>query len=172
EYLHSEKYQIRVRDWNAKGNISADIKLLNRIRRETPALQRYANLSFHASENEQILFYRKGGAANGRRRRSGHGTSDMGPGRPRETAAQAANRVAPLEPRTADPDILVAVNLDPKTVQTTMVHVPVEQMGIGVDEPYVVHDLMTGARFTWRGARNYVRLDPSDQVAHLLRVER
>ena len=64
------------------------------------------------------------------------------------------------------------MNLDPKTVQTTMVHVPVEQMGIGVDEPYVVHDLMTGARFTWRGARNYVRLDPSDQVAHLLRVER
>jgi len=68
--------------------------------------------------------------------------------------------------------VLVVVNLDPKNVQATMVHVPIEQMGIGQDEDYVVHDLMTGARFTWHGARNYVRLDPDDQVAHVLRVER
>ena len=53
-----------------------------------------------------------------------------------------------------------------------MVHVPIEQMGIGQDEDYVVHDLITNARFTWRGSRNYVRLDPGDQVAHVLRVER
>jgi starch synthase (maltosyl-transferring) len=45
-------------------------------------------------------------------------------------------------------------------------------MGIAPDEPYVVHDLITGARFTWQGARNYVRLDPEEQVAHVLRVER
>ena len=62
EYLHSEKYQIRVRDWDAAGNINADIALVNRIRHETPALQRYTNLTFHTSENDQILFYRKAGA--------------------------------------------------------------------------------------------------------------
>ena len=73
---------------------------------------------------------------------------------------------------SADPDILVVVNLDPLKAQATMVHVPIEQMGIGPGEPYVVHDLLTGARFTWQGARNYVRLDPKDQVAHVLRVER
>jgi starch synthase (maltosyl-transferring) len=45
-------------------------------------------------------------------------------------------------------------------------------MGIAADQPYVVHDLLTGTRFTWVGSRNYVRLDPGDQVAHVLRVER
>jgi starch synthase (maltosyl-transferring) len=155
EYLHSEKYQIRVRDWDAEGNINADVALLNRIRRETPALQRYANLTFHHSESEQILFYRK----------RGDGRSEMGDGR-------AAGTPAPLHPRIEDPDILVVVNLDPLKPQATMVHVPIEAMGIAANEPYVVHDLLTGARFTWTGSRNYVRLDPSVQVAHVLRVER
>jgi starch synthase (maltosyl-transferring) len=135
EYLHSEKYQIRARNWNAKGNINADVALLNRIRRDTPALQRNENLTFLPSENDQILFYRKAGTG-------------------------------------TDPDILVAVNLDPTKAQATMVHVPIEKMGLKPGEPYVVHDLITNARFTWHGARNYVRLDPNDQVAHVLRVER
>jgi starch synthase (maltosyl-transferring) len=83
-----------------------------------------------------------------------------------------AAATAPLEPRIADPDILVVVNLDPKRAQATMVHVPIAEMGIAEDEPYVVHDLLTDSRFTWQGARNYVRLDPAVQVAHVLRVER
>jgi starch synthase (maltosyl-transferring) len=45
-------------------------------------------------------------------------------------------------------------------------------MGIGDDEPYVVHDLLTGARYPWRGARNYVRLDPAERPGHLFLVER
>ena len=53
-----------------------------------------------------------------------------------------------------------------------MVHVPIAEMGIARHAPYVVHDLITDKRFTWTGARNYVRLDPNDQVAHVLRVER
>ena len=154
EYLHSEKYQVRVRDWNAPGNINADVELLNRIRRETPALQRYANLTFHESENGQILFYRK----------SGHGTWDIGHG--------PAGVVAASSRGLEDPDILVAVNLDPKNVQATMVHVPLQAMGLEEDEPYVVRDLLTDATYTWRGSRNYVRLDPTQQVAHVLRVER
>jgi starch synthase (maltosyl-transferring) len=35
-----------------------------------------------------------------------------------------------------------------------------------------VQDLLTGARYTWRGRRNYVRLDPRTAVGHVLRVER
>jgi len=150
EYLDSEKYQVRVRDWSAKGNINADIALLNRLRRETPALRRYGNLTFHTSENDQILFYRKAGAP--------------------PVPGKAARERAPS--RLEDPDILVAVNLDPSKVQATMVHVPLDAMGIAPSERYVVHDVITGARFTWTGARNYVRLDPNDQVAHILRVER
>jgi starch synthase (maltosyl-transferring) len=59
EYLHSEKYEIRQRDWDAPGNLKPDLRLLNRLRREHPALQRLDNLSFETSENEQILWYRK-----------------------------------------------------------------------------------------------------------------
>ena len=53
-----------------------------------------------------------------------------------------------------------------------MVHVPIDDMGIDDDEQYVVHDLLTGARYTWRGSRNYVRLDPAEQPGHLFVVER
>ena len=63
EYLDSEKYQIRPRDYCAPGNINADIERLNAVRREHRALQQYANLSFHASENPTILFYRKAARA-------------------------------------------------------------------------------------------------------------
>ena len=172
EYLHSEKYQVRVRDWNAKGNINADVQLLNRVRRETPALQRYSNLTFHKSENEHILFYRKAGAAN-----AGSSVNALGstPVVRRQATGDRTGSGAipsPLQPRHTDPDILVAVNLDPKNAQATMVHVPIEQMGIGANEQYAVRDLITGAQFTWQGSRNYVRLDPTDQVAHVLRVER
>ena len=38
------------------------------------------------------------------------------------------------------------------------------------DRPYVVRDLLSGARYTWRGVRNYVRLDPAVEPGHLLLV--
>jgi len=59
EYLHSEKYEIRWRDWNARGNLKEEIRTLNRIRRENPALKRLANLSFLSSSDPQVLCYRK-----------------------------------------------------------------------------------------------------------------
>ncbi|MEO6879106.1 MAG: alpha-1,4-glucan--maltose-1-phosphate maltosyltransferase, partial [Gemmatimonadaceae bacterium] len=51
EYLDSEKYQLRARDYDAPGNLNDDIRRLNAIRHAEPALQRYANLTFHTSEN-------------------------------------------------------------------------------------------------------------------------
>ena len=59
EYLDSEKYQFKQRDWNASGNIKPLITRLNAIRLENPALQQTNNLSFFASENPSILCYRK-----------------------------------------------------------------------------------------------------------------
>ena len=172
EYMNSEKYELRPRDWDAEGNINDDIALLNHIRRETPALQRFGNLTFHTSENEQILFYRKAGKGVGGTTPEVPGTKSVEPSTPHivPRATDAVGRSSLEAPE--DPDILVAVNLDPKNAQATMVHVPLEQMGIAHDAPYVVHDLITGARFTWQGPRNYVRLDPGEQVAHVLRVER
>ena len=59
EYLDSEKYQLKERDWDAPGNIKALITQLNRIRRENRALHFYDNLRFHPVDNEALLFYRK-----------------------------------------------------------------------------------------------------------------
>ncbi len=46
EYRASEKYEIRVRDWDAPGNISSYIAQLNTIRQENPALHRMGGLRF------------------------------------------------------------------------------------------------------------------------------
>ena len=47
EYLNSEKYEIRARDYDAPGNIVAEISKLNRIRRSHPALQSHLGLRFY-----------------------------------------------------------------------------------------------------------------------------
>jgi starch synthase (maltosyl-transferring) len=59
EYLDSEKYQIRVRDWTAPGNIISEISRLNHIRRLNPALQTHLNLKFYNAWNDQVLYYGK-----------------------------------------------------------------------------------------------------------------
>ena len=59
EYLDSEKYQFKGRDWNAPGNIKEHITRLNRIRADNRAFQLYDNLRFLASDNDQILCYLK-----------------------------------------------------------------------------------------------------------------
>jgi starch synthase (maltosyl-transferring) len=59
EYLDSEKYQYKERDWNAPGNIKDWIARLNKIRKENRALQLYTNLRFADAENDAILFYSK-----------------------------------------------------------------------------------------------------------------
>jgi starch synthase (maltosyl-transferring) len=59
EYLDSEKYQIRVRDWTAAPNITPLITRVNRIRRAHPALHADWSLRFHATDNPQILAYSK-----------------------------------------------------------------------------------------------------------------
>jgi starch synthase (maltosyl-transferring) len=59
EYLDSEKYQIRVRDFGASGNIVAEISVLNRIRRAHPALQSHLGVTFYPAFNDQVLLYGK-----------------------------------------------------------------------------------------------------------------
>jgi starch synthase (maltosyl-transferring) len=57
EYLDSEKYQIRVRDWDRPGHIKDFVARLNRIRRENPALQTIRNVRFYRADSEHVLFY-------------------------------------------------------------------------------------------------------------------
>lgn len=69
EYLDSEKYELRPRDFQAalkKGaSLEAYIRLLNLIRRENPALQQLRNLKFHNADNENIIAYSKADPATG-----------------------------------------------------------------------------------------------------------
>lgn len=55
EYLDSEKYEIRQRDFEAPGNINAFIRAVNRARNESPALREFRNLRFHRPDNPQVL---------------------------------------------------------------------------------------------------------------------
>ncbi len=59
EYADSEKYEIRVRDYDAPGNLNAEIARLNRIRAENPALHTWRNIRFHEASDESVLFYSK-----------------------------------------------------------------------------------------------------------------
>ena len=135
EYLDSEKYQLRWRDFDAPGNLDDDIAKLNRVRRAHRALQVADNLAFVSSENDQLLAFLK------------------------------------LDPER-EGDILVVANVDPHRAHEGMVHVPLDLLGRAPDEAYAVQDLLTGARYVWRGSRNYVRLDPAQLPGHVFRIER
>jgi starch synthase (maltosyl-transferring) len=59
EYLDSEKYQIRPRDFTQPGNIIAEIAQLNRIRRQNRALQTHLGVAFFNCWNDNILYFAK-----------------------------------------------------------------------------------------------------------------
>jgi starch synthase (maltosyl-transferring) len=59
EYRASEKYEIRVRDWDAPGNVKDYIARLNVIRRENPALRAMRGLHFYPADSPHVLFYGK-----------------------------------------------------------------------------------------------------------------
>ncbi|MDO9377910.1 MAG: alpha-1,4-glucan--maltose-1-phosphate maltosyltransferase [Nocardioidaceae bacterium] len=63
EYLDSEKFQVRVRDWaaaDAEGTTLAPyLTRLNEIRRSHPALRQLANVTIHESNDERLLVFSK-----------------------------------------------------------------------------------------------------------------
>ena len=63
EYLDSEKYEIKIRDWEGaakKGiTLAPFIAQLNAIRKAHPALQRLRNLHFHTTDSDAVIAYSK-----------------------------------------------------------------------------------------------------------------
>jgi starch synthase (maltosyl-transferring) len=57
EYLHSEKYELKHRDWDAPGNIKDDVRLINRIRRENPAMKDFHNVKIFPAHDDRVLYY-------------------------------------------------------------------------------------------------------------------
>jgi starch synthase (maltosyl-transferring) len=68
--------------------------------------------------------------------------------------------------------VLVVVNLDANHTQSGWVSLDPGALGVDVEEPFQVHDLLTDARFIWNGPRNFVMLDPGRVPAHVFRVRR
>ncbi|KRA29494.1 MULTISPECIES: maltotransferase domain-containing protein [unclassified Nocardioides] len=145
EYLDSEKYQIRVRDWGPDATgLASYVTRLNAIRRAHPALQLLRNLTVHPTDEEHVLCFSK--------------ASRYDP--PRSSAALLDD----LGDR-----VIVVLNLDPHQVRETMVHLDLAALGLAPGSSFAVHDEISGADWTW-GADNYVRLDPT-QPAHILSVK-
>jgi starch synthase (maltosyl-transferring) len=59
EYLNSEQYEIKARDFNAPGQIKDHIRALNRIRQENPALQDWRNILVLNAWNDSIIAFAK-----------------------------------------------------------------------------------------------------------------
>jgi starch synthase (maltosyl-transferring) len=59
EYLYSEKYEIKHRNFDQPGTLVPLITRVNEIRRRHPALQRLRSIQFHGSDNPQIIAYSK-----------------------------------------------------------------------------------------------------------------
>ncbi|GAA1997905.1 alpha-1,4-glucan--maltose-1-phosphate maltosyltransferase [Nocardioides kribbensis] len=145
EYLDSEKYQIRIRDWEgaeAEGRTLAPyLTRLNEIRRAHPALQQLRNVVIHASDDENVLVYSK----------------QVPPG-----SAAGAGR---------DDTVLVVLNLDPHATRETTVHLDLPAMGMEWGDSFLVTDEISGEAWTW-SQHNYVRLDPHHEPAHVFSVRR
>jgi starch synthase (maltosyl-transferring) len=70
--------------------------------------------------------------------------------------------------RSGDNAVITCVNLDPAQPREGVVVIPPDA---GLPAAFDVSDLLGDAAFTWREGRNYVRLEPGLQQAHVLRVE-
>jgi starch synthase (maltosyl-transferring) len=119
EYMDSEKYQYRPRDWEAAARdgigIADYITELNRIRRAHPALHRLRNLRFHAVDQPGLMCFSK--------------------------------RVANARSGPRDDTVLVVVNLDP--YQTREATVWLDMPALGVDREFIVTDELTGESYRW-----------------------
>ena len=131
EYLHSEKYQYKVWDWDRPGHIKDDIAAINYFRRVNPAMQELTNLRFLESTDPNILAYAK-------------------------ATADRSNVV------------VAAVNLDPQGPHAGDIVLPLDDLGLSAVTEFHLEDAFTGASVTWRGARQYVSLDPQRNPVLLL----
>ncbi len=130
EYAQSEKYEVRIRDWNAPGNIKPIIAKLNELRRAYPALQRLGNTLFCTVDNPNLVAYLRLGRRN-------------------------------------EKTLLIVVNVNPFEEHAGLVDLPLTGLEFDVTGSYPVRDLLTGTTYAWHGTRNYVKLNPYIQPAHV-----
>jgi starch synthase (maltosyl-transferring) len=67
--------------------------------------------------------------------------------------------------------IFVVANLDPTTERDSLVHVPLDRLGLSPDRPYKMHELLSDRVYEWQGWRGYVKLYPGVDPAQIFRLE-
>jgi starch synthase (maltosyl-transferring) len=119
EYLDSEKYQYRPRDWS-NPPLAPYLARLNAIRRAHPALAGLRNLRFHSADAPEVMVFSK--------------RQDPPRGMPADTPSDT---------------VLVVVNLDPHGVREATVRLDMPGLGMDWAEHFDVTDEMTGATYAW-----------------------
>jgi starch synthase (maltosyl-transferring) len=64
----------------------------------------------------------------------------------------------------------VVVNLSPYYTHSGWIELDFDALGLEAEQTYQVHDLLSDARYLWRGTRNYIELNPHVIPAHIFRV--
>jgi len=160
EYLDSEKYQYRPRDWETAARdglgIAPLLTELNRIRRSHVALHWLRNLRFHSVDQPELICFSK----------RVYGASTIS----ERTSVQAAPQTVGQDGNAAD-TVLVVVNLDPHQAREATVWLDMPSLGMDWHEGFTVTDELSGEIYRW-GQANYVRLDPAVRTAHIFSVTR
>ena len=119
EYLDSEKYQVRIRDWDAAAaegrTLAPYLTMLNRVRRERPALQQLRDLAIHPTDDDHVLCFSKR---------------------------------AVLPDGQVD-QVIVVLNLDPHATRETTVHLDLPALGFDWGDSVVVHDEISDQSWSW-----------------------
>ena len=144
EYLDSEKYEVKIRDWEraeAEGvSLAPYLTRLNEIRRAHPALHQLPDLVVHESTGDAILCFSKRSARDG------------------------------LDAK--DDVVIVVVNTDPWQTHEATVRLDMPAMGLGWGASFEARDELSGQSWTWT-EQNYVRLGPTESgagPAHIIHV--
>ena len=132
EYRDSEKFEVK-RWEKSDDDLSELIAVVNRVRRENPALQQNTTLMFHSTSNDEVICYSKSAGEN---------------------------------------VVVTVVNVDPHNTQAAWLELDLPALQLDPNRPFQVHDLLSGARYTWHGGRNYVQLNPNVVPAHIFRIRR
>ena len=146
EQIDNEKYEFKQRDWRrADGlGIAQLLGILNRIRREQPALRRLRNVTVHpTSDDATLCFSRHLDAA------------DSPTGKP-STVVVVVN----LDPFTTREGVVY--------LNREALGLPAPEPGTQLS--FTAHDEISGETFTW-GEHPFVRLNPHGQVAHVITVD-
>ncbi|MDZ7723692.1 MAG: hypothetical protein U5R06_13045 [candidate division KSB1 bacterium] len=68
--------------------------------------------------------------------------------------------------------IITVVNLDPYHTQAGFVHVPLDNLDIAHDRPFLADELLSHDKYIWQGEWNFIELDPKLVPAHILRIRK